>query len=246
MQVFCPQCAAANEVGSSASAARCSSCGAALPVHMPAYGPPDGGARPQAFGIEDMAAVPKVVPPKISFVWSEQQLPGGAWGVFVGGRSGAGVLWVILAVGGVVLASGIWGGADGDPTVAVVLIGVLSLFFAYRGLCWAVNRSVLRVDQDWLTMGRGPVPQLGSVRVPTATIAVLRPLKLGSFKTGTTVNPYFGVQVMGGDGSTSVLPIQWMPREQASYACERLNMMVRDVQKRAGILAPQLPQQQPF
>ena len=242
MQVYCPQCAAANEVVASSSTARCSACGATLPVHMPAYGPPDAGLQPHAFGVEDMAAVPAVVPPKISFTWNEQQLPGGAWGVLVGGRSSVGFLWVVLAFGAVVTASMIW--ASSDAPVGPLLLMGFAVFSAYRSLCWAMNRSTLRVDQDWLTMGRGPVPQPGRVRVPTAAIAVLRPQKMGAVKSGTSVNLFFGVQVMSGDGSTSTLPIQWMPREQAAYACERLNMMVRDVQKRAGIIAPQLPQQQ--
>ncbi|MGH7294975.1 MAG: hypothetical protein ACRELB_08580, partial [Polyangiaceae bacterium] len=241
MQVFCPRCAAPNDVASSATSAQCTSCGAALPVHMPGYGPPDAGSRPHTFGLDDMAAVPRVVLPKVNFVWNERQLPGGAWGVYVGGRSGAGVMWVVFAIGSVVATSMVCANVEGDPVVPIVLSGVVSLFFAYRALCWAVNRGIVRVDQDWLAMYRGPLWQPGRVRVATASIATMRPYKTGTLKGGATVTVYFGVQAVGGDGTTTALPFSWMPREQAAYVCERLNTMVREVQKRAGIVAPQLP-----
>ena len=242
MQVFCPQCAASNEVAPSATGARCSACGAGLPVHMPGYGPPDAGVRPHTFGLDDMAAVPRVTPPKVNFVWNEQQLGGGAWGVVVGNRGCAGVVWVILALGAIAAAPLVWLGADGDPVAPCVVLGSFGLFFGYFGLCWAVNRGSIRVDQNWLFMGRGPIPQLGNQRVPTATIAVLRPVRVGTVK-GATTTSYFSVQSVQGDGTLTTLPFGWMPRERAAYVCERLNMMVRDVQKRSGLIAPPVPMQ---
>jgi hypothetical protein len=209
---------------------------------MPGYGPPDAGVRPHTFGLDDMAAVPRVKPPKVNFVWNEQQLGGGAWGVVVGNRGCAGVMWLVFGLGAIAAVPLIWASSDDDPVVPLVLFGIAGLFFAYRALCWAVNRGSIRIDQDWLFMGRGPIPQFGNRRVPTATIAVLRPVKVGAVK-GATTTAYFSVQSVQGDGTLTTLPFGWMPRERASYICERLNMMVRDVQKRSGIVAPQLPMQ---
>lgn len=188
--------------------------------------------------------MPRVVPPRINFTWQEQQLGGGAWSVAVRQRSpvGCAVLALLtlacLGIGSLVMAN-----AEGDPTVALVLLGVLALFFGYGTLCFAVNRGIVRVDQNWVAMSRGPLPQRGGVRVSTPTIAMFRPIKALTMKSGATKTVYWGIQVLCGDGSLFRLPMGNLPREQADYVCERLTAILRDVQKRCGIVPPQLPSQ---
>jgi hypothetical protein len=246
MEVFCPKCGTGTEVGVSAASAACAACGAPLPLHMPAFGPPQAAPRPQAFGVEDMAAVPRVVPPRVNFNWREQQLAGGAWGVSV--RQGAPVgCWVlaIMAFTCVVIGSVIWGSesAEIEPLAPVIVLGIVGAIFGYKSLCLAVNRGTLRLDQNWLAMSRGPLPEKISVRAPTASIATFRPLKAMTVKSGATRTTYWAIQVIGADGSLWRLPLGNLPRDQADYVCERLTAILRDVQKRCGIVPPQLPPQ---
>jgi hypothetical protein len=244
MLVFCSKCGTSSDVAGSASSAACSACGAALPVNMPAFGPPQGGHKADAFGLADMAAVPRVVPPRINFTWQEQQLGGGAWSVAVRERTTAGCAVVaLLALSSMGVGSYIFGTAEGDTTVPVVVFAVVAAFFGYKALCLAVNRGSLRVDQGWLAMSRRPLPEKPGTRVPTASIAQFRPVKTMTVKSGTTRTTYWGIQVLSADGTLTRLPMGNMPREQADYVCERLTVILKDVQKRCGIMPPQIPVQ---
>jgi hypothetical protein len=236
MQVFCPRCGASSEVDPAATKASCSSCGEALPVHLPTFGPPtaDGRARtPHAFGVEDMAAVPHVVPPKTKFVWNEQQLAGGAWVVSL--RTGGPGCFAVLCFACTIFASYAWGTTRDTPVVVVTLLAAFAIFFGYKALCRVVNHSLLRVDSDWVSVRRGPMPEGLGVRVMTSTILRFMPVRTMTTGSGAKKTPYFAVQAVAGNGTTKRLPLgKMLARGEADYACERLMQMLTDAQKRGG------------
>jgi hypothetical protein len=244
MHVFCPKCGASSEVAAGAASASCSACGEALPVNLPAFGPPTGGPKPHAFGVQDMAAVPAVVPPKTGFVWSEQQLPDGTW--LVGLRSavpGPGCFGAVF-LSTVFAAAYTWANARHGEGVVIVL-GVMALWAAYRALCAAVNRATLRVGPDAITIVRAPIPQAGGLRVSTASVARFEVVKGMGMKTGSTATQYWGVRALGVDIAPKYVPLGLMTRDQADYVRDRLAAMLADVQRRAGIAPPQMPFQAP-
>jgi hypothetical protein len=213
-------------------------------VNLPTFGPPQAAHRPDAFGLDDMAAVPRIVPPRINFTWTEQQVFGGAWAVAVRERTTAGcAVLAIIAVALLGAGSLVYANSDGDPVVVLVILGLVALFFGYKALCLAVNRGTIRIDQNWLAMRRGPLPEKMGARVPMSTIATVRPVKALTVKSGTVKTVYWAIQIIAADASLTRLPLGTMPRDQADYVCERLLSMLRDVQKRCGIQPPQLPAQ---
>ena len=153
MQVFCPRCGASSEVRAAAASARCSSCGEALPIHLPAFGPPQGNHAPHAFGVEDMAAVPRVVPPKTKFVWVERQQMDGVWEASIKGSGGGCAAVVFLAC--TVVASYSWGPRRVCPS---------------RRWCWAfwLRSSVTRRSPE-----RSTAPSCASVSTGSPCAAVL-------------------------------------------------------------------------
>jgi hypothetical protein len=244
MQVFCPKCGTSSEVAETAGSAACSSCGAALPVNLPAFGPPTDGPKPHAFGVADMAAVPAVVPPKTSFVWNERQLPDGTW--VVGLRSavpGPGCFGAVF-LSAVFASAYVWANVRHGEG-AVIVLGIVALWAAYRALCAAVNRATLRVGPDAITIVRAPIPQAGGLRVPTSSVARFDVVKGMRMRAGSTTTQYWGVRAVGVDIAPKYVPLGLMTRDQADYVRDRLATMLADVQRRAGIVPPQMPYQAP-
>jgi hypothetical protein len=240
MQIFCPKCGVGTDVASGAAAAACHACGAALPVHLPQYGPPSQH-KPSAFGLDDMAAVPRVAPPRTTFAWSEAQTPDGGWVVRTGtGGAGCALGLGLVVLGTAAMAAGAWGSgkSDGEATAGVLLL--VALLVAYFALCAAVNRTTLRLDGQWLTVKRGPVPLPGNVRVPAASIQYFDPVRWRTTRERGPDAGYYNVRVVA-VSSMRTLPLGSFSRVQVDGVLERLKHMLEDTRRRAGITAPVLP-----
>jgi hypothetical protein len=238
MQVFCPSCGASTAVGEASAQAACAQCGAALPMNMPAYGPPEMGAKPHAFGVQDMAAAGTIKPPATRFVWNEVQSPDGAWMVGMRGAAPGCVLVLGIAfLGATVFAAAQCGSNAGNAEVRATLVGLLAAYFAYKALCGAVNRSTLRMDGDVLAVRRGPIPELGAVRVPTSGISGFDLVRGMTTSSGGTKTVYHVVRAIG-VGPPARLPLGMHRREEADFIVRRLTEMLADVQRRFGIAPP--------
>ena len=240
MQVFCPKCGAGTDVAAGTTRAACGRCGEALPVNMPAFGPPEMGPQPQAFGVEEMAAARVAkTPVATTFVWNEVQGPDGAWAVGLrGGTPGCALIAGIAFVFTTFVGAAQCGKARPGPVPWIM--GVLAVYCAYRALCAAVNRATLRLDGDFLVARRGPVPELGNVLVSTSTIVAFDVVRGTTVKTNGTKTVYYVVRAIG-SGPPAKLPIGMMPRDQADWVKDRLGQMLADVQRRAGIVPPIVP-----
>jgi len=240
MQVYCPRCGAGTEVAAGAASARCAACGAGLPVHLPEYGPPSQH-KPETFGVEHMAAVRAVPPPRNPLTWREAQTPDGAWLVSAGrNRTGCAFVLGLAFLGAMVLAASVLASDDKNPVPGAVVMMLVGVVFAYFALAAAVNRVTLRLDGQWLTVRRGPVPQPGNVRIDTASIQYFDLVKGAKFRSGGTTLVVYNVRVVA-VASMRTLPLGMFPREQADGVVERLKHMLEDTRRRTGITAPVVP-----
>jgi uncharacterized protein (DUF58 family) len=173
-----------------------------------------------------MAAVPRVVPPKTTFVWVESQQMDGVWVASMRKRGGGCAAVVFLAC--TVVASYLWGTSEDLPVGAMVL-AFLAVLFGYKALAGTVNRNIVRVGTDWLSVRRGPLPEKLGARLLTATV-----LRFQTARAGTAKSGLFTVQAIAGNGTATRLPIGPLQRGEADYVCERLARMLADAQKRGG------------
>jgi hypothetical protein len=164
-----------------------------------------------------MAAVPRVVPPKTTFVWVESQQMDGVWVASMRKRGGGCAAVVFL-----------WGTSEDLPVGAMVL-AFLAVLFGYKALAGTVNRNIVRVGTDWLSVRRGPLPEKLGARLQTSTVLRFQAARVGAAKSGL-----FAVQAIAGNGTSTRLPIGPLQRGEADYVCERLERMLADAQKRGG------------
>jgi len=232
VDVFCPKCGSSTAVDASATSASCSACQAPLPVNLPAFGPPDMGAKPQAFGLEDMAAARPVVPALPAWPWVETQSPDGAWVVDVKGQ-GAGCLAATF-LGAIVAAAVVYGNSPRSVPFPAVALLVFAAWAGYRALAAVVNRGTLRIDRDAVAFTRGPLPQRGNFRLPTVIVGTFQPVRGPSVTSGGVKKVYWAVHVITDTGATR-LPLPWMERDRADFVVGRLTQMLGDARRQAGL-----------
>ena len=221
----------------SATSASCSACLAALPVNLPAFGPPEMGPPPQAFGLQDMAAAQPVLPSLPAWPWLEQQTPDGAWVVGVKGQ-GAGCLAAAF-LASVVAAAVVYANSPRSVPVPVVGLLVFAAWAGYRALAAVINRGALRIDRDAVAFSRGPLPQRGSFRLPIVTVTSFQPVRGPTLQSGGAKKVFWAVHAITDSGATRI-PLPWMERDRADFVVGRLTQMLDDARRQAG-LPPVIP-----
>ncbi len=114
-----------------------------------------------------------------------------------------------------------------------VAIGV---FITYQAVCGLVNRIHVRLDGEAFEFKRGPVPQRGDVREPTANIAAFEVLEQRAATTPSarrSNRPTFGIRALTKDSRAIPVRFGFTDATHAEYAAQRFSQMLAEVKQRS-------------